>query len=428
MHNDFTLFTRTYPNGTSVVFYYAYDEDGVRRGPWTTKCRGMTMARKYCHQLIKKDLLIPNCNRKMTFAEFAEGFWERSSEYIENQDGRADITDTYIDNCKKMLKNQILPFFGDKRLRGITSKDVNNWLLGFKKREVEVDGEKQIKAYKNTYANTVFGTLHTMMAQAVEKELIDANPCAKVKKLKDDSKTVEILTVDEVHRLFPKRYKGIWGGKEIAYAANRLASITGMRVGEILGLRGEYVYDKDIYVCGQYTEKGYQDHTKTKENRYIPICNEVMAMLRGLVGKNGKGYLFSLDGGAKPVSTTYVSREFKRALVRIGVSKEEIKRRNLSMHGWRHFLNTDLQRQGLTVQQVQSVTGHKAKRSTERYSHLDARLIGDIVEAQAVICGGGKKKAKPGEAKKLKAQKASKPVLMLVKKPVREQMPERKHA
>jgi hypothetical protein len=32
MHNDFTLFLRTYPNGQKVFHYLAYDEDGIRRG------------------------------------------------------------------------------------------------------------------------------------------------------------------------------------------------------------------------------------------------------------------------------------------------------------------------------------------------------------------------------------------------------------
>jgi hypothetical protein len=30
MHNDYTLLWRTYPNGTKVVFYYAYDDKDVR--------------------------------------------------------------------------------------------------------------------------------------------------------------------------------------------------------------------------------------------------------------------------------------------------------------------------------------------------------------------------------------------------------------
>jgi hypothetical protein len=74
MHNDYTLLWRTYPNGTKVVFYYAYDDTDVRRGPWTTKCQSITGARNYCNRLIKTDRLIPNRGKLLTFGEYAKGF------------------------------------------------------------------------------------------------------------------------------------------------------------------------------------------------------------------------------------------------------------------------------------------------------------------------------------------------------------------
>ncbi|MDR2786588.1 MAG: hypothetical protein LBB83_11820, partial [Treponema sp.] len=178
-----------------VVFYYAYDDKDVRQGPWTTKCQSITAARNYCNRLIKTDSLIPilkvfnhKRGKLLTFGEFASGFWEHGSGYLDNQEGRADITPAYIDNCKKMTANQILPFFADTPLEKITYKDINKWLLGFKNREITVDGKNEIKSYKNTYANTVLGTLNTMMSYAVEQELIKVNPCARVKRLKNDRK------------------------------------------------------------------------------------------------------------------------------------------------------------------------------------------------------------------------------------------------
>jgi integrase len=404
MHNDFTLFLRKYPNGKKVFFYYAYDEKGIRRGPWTTKTLNRTEATKFCNRLFKEGALLVCKNKVLTFGEFAEGFWERGSEYIKNQESRMDITDNYLNTNRSVLVHQILPFFAHVPLKMMNEKDINKWLIGFKNREVIKNGKTEIKQYKNTYANTVYSVLNIMLDEAVRQDLIQKNPCDKVKRLRDDTKNIVILTVEEVQKIFPQDYQSVWGNREESYIANRLASLTGMRAGEILGLKGEYIFDNYIYVCGQYTDKGYQNHTKTKENRKIPLLPEVMIILRDLAKENGKGFLFSLDGGAKPVSTTYLNKELKRALMKIGVSKEEIKRRNLSMHGWRHFVNTDLLRQGMTIQQVQTVTGHKSIRNTDRYSHLEPSLIQDIVKAQENITGGKKKKAKPdgaGEERKL---------------------------
>jgi integrase len=401
MHNYYTLFWRTYPNGKKTVFYYAYDDKDNRRGPWTTKCQSITLARNYCNRLIKADQLIPKRGKPLTFGEYAQGFWERGSDYLQNQEGRADITPAYIDNCKKMVINQILPFFADKPLEKITGKDINKWLLGFKRREIKTGDKTEIKSYKNTYANTVLGTLNTMMAWAAEQEIIRVNPCAKVKKLKNDRKNIEIITVAETQKLFPENWRAVWGDKEIAYTANRLASLTGMRAGEILALRGEYVFDDYIYVCGSYGDYGYGP-TKTKETRFIPLIPEMTALLKKLAERNGKGYVFSLDGGATPVSRMYIYKEFHRALKRIGITQSEIRRRGLSLHSWRHFLNTELQRQGLSLPQVQAVTGHKSDRMTESYSHVDARQLSDVMEAQRVIAGD-KKPGKAGTAARGKA-------------------------
>ncbi|MDR0473632.1 MAG: site-specific integrase [Treponema sp.] len=401
MHNDFTLFLREYPNGSKVYFYYTYDVNGERKGPWTTKSASKVAARNYCHVLIKSGRLIPDRTKAITFGEYSKGFWERGSEYVKNQESRADITDTYINNCNKMTTNQILPFFADAPLEKITDKDVNKWLLGFRERKVEKDGKTEIIKYQNTYANTVFGTFNVMLAEAVRRGVISANPCDKVKRLKNDRKKVTILTVEEVRKLFPDNYKTVWGEKKIAYAVCRLASLTGMRIGEILGLRGEYVFDKHIYICGQYGDEGYLPYTKTKENRKIPLIPEIIKLLRGL--GNGNGFVFSLDGGAVPVTQAYTRKAFHQALVKIGIKEAEIKQRALTIHSWRHFLNTELLNQGLSIPQVQGVTGHKSIGMTERYNHLEASQITDVMKAQEAIVGAKKpKKTQPKETGKAK--------------------------
>jgi integrase len=224
-----------------------------------------------------------------------------------------------------------------------------------------------------------------MLAEAVRQGLLTANPCDKVRRLKNDRKKITILTDEEVKKLFPKNYKTVWGDKVIAYAACRLASLTGMRIGEILGLRGEYVSDKSIYICGQYGDEGYLPYTKNKENRNIPLIPEIIALLRGL--GNGDGFVFSMNGGAVPVTQAYIRKAFHNAMKKIGISEAEIKRRALTIHGWRHFLNTELLKQGLTIPQVQGVTGHKSVGMTERYNPLGARQIADVMKAQAAIAG-----------------------------------------
>jgi hypothetical protein len=192
MHNDFTLFIRTYPNGTKTVFYHAYDENNRRVGPWTTKCRNLTAARNYCNRLLKSGELVPDKKAAATFAEFAEGFWDKNSGYARRQESRADITGNYLGNCRQNLKNQILPFFGNMPLGAIAEEDVNKWLIAFRDRGRKLRNGK-FKHYKNSYANNALSVINIMMTEAVRRKLVASNPCENVRKLKNDSRTVEIL-------------------------------------------------------------------------------------------------------------------------------------------------------------------------------------------------------------------------------------------
>ena len=132
MHNDFTMFKRTVPSGKRVVYYYAYDDDGVRQGPWTTGCMTITEAKNYCHKLIKNGGLVPDKKRVLIFGEFADGFWEEDSEYIRYQKSRYDISLNTLSLNRSLTKQQIMPFFGKMPLEKISDKDIDNWLLGFK--------------------------------------------------------------------------------------------------------------------------------------------------------------------------------------------------------------------------------------------------------------------------------------------------------
>jgi site-specific recombinase XerD len=162
-------------------------------------------------RLYREGNLFPRKQHIPTFGEYAADWWDWDTcEYLKNQKGRKDITQAYADNCRKMVKNQILPYFGKTRLDKITSEDINNWLLGFKERKVvNADGKEEVKSYKNTYANTVFGTFWLMLNEAVNRGIIKTNPAAAVKKLKNDRKAIEIITPAEVRLLFPRQWKTV---------------------------------------------------------------------------------------------------------------------------------------------------------------------------------------------------------------------------
>jgi hypothetical protein len=81
------------------------------------------------------------------------------------------------------------------------------------------------------------------------------------------------------------------------------------------------------------TKYGYRP-TKTKDKCNIPLPASMIADLNELKKTNGDGFLFSADGGGKPVSKLTVYLKFHRALVNIGIPKEQIAERKLHLHAW----------------------------------------------------------------------------------------------
>jgi integrase len=154
-----------------------------------------------------------------------------------------------------------------------------------------------------------------------------------------------------------------------------------MRLGELLGLRGEFVFDGYVTVCGQYNKFGYGD-VKTHRPRNSPIPKSVISDLLYLKQKNGDSFLFSRDGGVKPISRPVAYKGFFNALEKIGIDKTQREKRHISMHGWRHFFNTTMLMANVSDSKVMSLTGHVSKEMKEHYTHFDTRTFSDVVDAQ----------------------------------------------
>jgi hypothetical protein len=159
-----------------VVYYYAYDENGKRQMGRSTGETSMTAARVKCKRLLKESSLIPNRGYMPTFAEYAQGWWEwETCAYRKKRRKRHNLTMAYADNNKKNVKNHPAPYFGDMPLNKITKDEIENWFDCLIEKE-----------YQNTSINGYFGTLKTMMIEAVSRKIITANPTANMEKLMND--------------------------------------------------------------------------------------------------------------------------------------------------------------------------------------------------------------------------------------------------
>jgi integrase len=391
IRESFSLYRRRAPSGLLVFYYQAYDDRGRRICGHSTGQSTRTAAREHCIRLLREGKLIPKKEAAMpTLRQWAADFWDmEKSGYLKARRGRGHITIGYVKNGRTYTDNQILPHLGDMPLDAITEVEIENWLTGFADRKLS-----------NGTANNAFKILSVMLGYAFKQRVVKSNPCLLVEKLKHEGREIEILTVAEVKALFPARWPAVWDNYT-SYVANKLAACTGMRIGEILGLRSEYVHEGYLEVCRQYSQTaGYSD-VKTHKPRNIPLHRVVEEDLRRLIKANGEGFVFvKKPRDTKPIGRTTVIESFRKALNVIKISETERKRRNLTFHSWRHFFNTTLLNANVADTKVMAVTGHVTEKMKEHYTHFDTTGFVEVTEVQeSLMKRRGTKKAGAGKGK-----------------------------
>jgi integrase len=152
-----------------------------------------------------------------------------------------------IDIHKNNLTTHLKDFFAKYRLDEIDTVVLEDWFLNMTQKEArsgsaDTDGKEttskaERRKLKPGSINLAYRTLRLMLGEAVRLKIIKVNPTYAVKELTDEENERVILTLEEIRKLFPAQWNTVWDNW-IAYKANRLAACTGMRIGELRGLRG----------------------------------------------------------------------------------------------------------------------------------------------------------------------------------------------
>jgi integrase len=167
--------------------------------------------------------------------------------------------------------------------------------------------------------------------------------------------------------------------------ANMLAMVTGMRSGEIQGLRVQDLGKDCLYVRHSWNFMDGLKATKTNESRTVEVpFPSVIQGLLDLSARNPHGagmdsFVFWAElSPGKPMEAEIFLRDLRAALVKAGMSEESVK--VYTFHGWRHYF-TAYMRDRVTEKLLQSQTGHKTIEMLNHYS--GHKIAGDRERIQA---------------------------------------------
>lgn len=283
---------------------------------------------------------------------------------------------------RSRIKVWIAPHIGNRRLRDLTPQDVNRLMA-----TMLAAGKSQ------SYANAVYSTLRTALNHAVRWELITSNPCSAVKPPKMDTEEMQTWSPEEVaiaieHLADDPRFGALW----------RLALTTGMRVGELVGLRwADIDLDRGLLSVRQAVARGeygeYQiDTPKTaRGRRSISISPaDVQALKRHRAAQNEERLraaewedndLVFCNGRGRILRSTPIDRAFRRLTKETGLQK-------IRFHDMRHTSATLMMFNQTNPKVAAERMGHSSTRILlDRYSHViptmqedAAAKIEDLIE------------------------------------------------
>ena len=280
-----------------------------------------------------------------------------------------------VRNYRRYTDLYILPALGKLRLQAIVPAHIRQLYLRL---QMEGKGARTIQL--------VHVTLRCAFAQAVKEGLIGHSPLDAVERPKVETKQFQIFT-EEQARKFMMTAKG-----HPYEALFYLALTTGMRKGEILGLKWSDVdWEKSMLRVERQLQQvsfngGALAPTKTKSGRrQIKLGKGLQAMLelhrqrqqtqKLLAGDRWKenGMIFTTSIGTY-IDQTKVSREFKRIL-------READLPDIRFHDLRHTSLSFLLDRGTPVNTVQNRAGHsKASITTDIYGHSMAHSQDEAAE------------------------------------------------
>ncbi|MDF0652807.1 MAG: site-specific integrase [Nitrospira sp.] len=282
-------------------------------------------------EMVEGRFIEPVKGHKLTFGELAERYLREHSAVRKNEKGRRN--DGY-------LVKQLLPVFGSLRLTAITPERVTGYIM-----------EERTKGLKPATINRRLVLLKHAFVMAKLWGIIRHNVVAEVKQLPEHNRRLRYLQPEEFRRLveaLPNYLRPIV----------ELAGHTGMRLGEILGLRWEAVDLAQRVVRLAQTKNG--------DLRVVPLNEVMVETLRALMRERARRaevhpYVF-----VNPTTRDRwqdVGRAFESAVNRARLE-------DFTFHDLRHTAASWLVMSGVDLLTVASILGHKDIRMTQRYSHL----------------------------------------------------------
>lgn len=274
-----------------------------------------------------------------------------------------------VDRLDCDYKNYIKPLLGNRKLTTVTANDWQGCLNNARKRDGELLSEKSVKSIRNVIAEFLKYCRKDGLQVPSTDDLYIPNT---VKPIKEKT----ILTEEQMAAIFDDSQPF---ANQYYVPFFRFALATGLRPGEILGLRYED-YDGTFCVVKRSinTHKNIRPGGKTKNAaRKIALSTLAKAAIEKQITQTSdlsSQYIFCRPDG-EIASSAKINLRFKKVCEMIGASKD------ISLYGCRHTFISYASRV-LSESVLKPLVGHSVSMPTlATYQHTTDQMLKDAAKA-----------------------------------------------
>jgi integrase len=255
---------------------------------------------------------------------------------------------------ESMLKVHLEPAFGDLPLGNLTVARVDVFV-------------GQLTVSTKTQHN-ILTLLISMLNVAVDLHWIRERPRIKKPRLSSVGHDFRYLrTREEIGRFLRAAVEH----SEDTHALYATATYTGMRAGELAGLRWADV-DLDLRIIT--VQRSYGGPTKAGRVRYVPIVDALLPTLRTWRLKCPNEHVFPNKSGSMHQPSARVFQETLHRVLRSAGLPERIEngrtRYHITFHGMRHTFASHWMMNGGDIFKLQRIGGWESFAMVQRYAHL----------------------------------------------------------
>lgn len=356
----YTLFLRTLPSGREVYYYQFRYEDGRRSPAYSTGTDKLSQAKRICQKLYNEGKF--NRSNGVKFEAFAKDFFNDESPYLEwKKVSGSPLAPSTVASYRKLLNMQVLPYFGKMEIKKINTDMIKKWILWLNENWSAKTG------------NNAQSVLNIILRSAKEQRIINEIPSLDISFRKIEKKKRVLLTVEELQQIY---LYGDWRW-ESARRAFLLCAVTGMRIGEVVGLQSFEVGEDRLNVEHSLHPQFGLGPTKTRVCRYVPIP-PVMKLKESC----GSKWAFQKPDSEEPVLASYIYKRLMAILEDMGIDH---KSRGITVHSLRNMFISYMRGSTFGAEidlKIKAVVGHADESMTDWYTYWTPEMFPEIYEVQ----------------------------------------------